>query len=412
MAKFNRSKVANGAVPETADTKTPAGAPPPLKDRLGALKRSEMSLWAYLKALSQEEWRDHVLYIYRIDPNFARRDGEPNYIATLAEPIDEEYLKRTYGGHVLRVICKAGDEKVWDKKVYIEADPIRQMMEVGDPRKATPQGAGAAGAGDSQLLAVMERMFESYKEAMAQGRQFNPQEQLEQALSLQKKGFEAGISGLQSMMARPPSPLEGLMEKMMVRMFERMDDRPAAADPLAQFTQMMSLMRTMREEFATEGGPGASPTVQLVATALEKAPALLDKFIVITQNLATAQGRRPIPVQTTALPDAGGGEPAAAAAAVDPLVQAVQDRGHKELLLRMLLAGDAGDDAALVFDKVAPVFAAQLARQFQADLAGLAADPVLGQAAGHPALPAFAKAFVEYFEGEQEPEAAPATAPN
>lgn len=72
---------------------------------------SGIDAYDYMAGLTEDEWRDHIVYIYRKFPlpaNGAKR----TYIAKLVHAFDDEWLKQNFGGGQYHFILKKGSQRI------------------------------------------------------------------------------------------------------------------------------------------------------------------------------------------------------------------------------------------------------------------------------------------------------------
>lgn len=93
--------------------------------------------WAYLESLTPDQWTEHIVYLYRIEPKASTYAGE-SYLEKMAGTIEispgrvvpmdergmvEEAIRTKYGGRAFRLICKKGRQRITEGKFVNEAPP-------------------------------------------------------------------------------------------------------------------------------------------------------------------------------------------------------------------------------------------------------------------------------------------------
>ncbi len=103
---------------------------------------ADIEFFDLLQELPESVWDSRFLvYIYLLDPVIRNKQGEKSYLVKLAQPIDEEWLRKKYNGGKFHLYLKDGRDTLKELKFRIEGefvDPDRDQRQVPAP------GASAA----------------------------------------------------------------------------------------------------------------------------------------------------------------------------------------------------------------------------------------------------------------------------
>jgi hypothetical protein len=155
-------KAGTAADREPADVKRVAAAegipsdktptPVELAPTAGPIKLDKLPFFEMLARLSEREWEDRIVYLYRQDKNIIKEDPkDSNYIARITHAFDEPYVKDKFGGGRFLAILKNVRINGAERKhsFLIEGSPIIQEGEISIAKKTE---AGAGGKSETALL--------------------------------------------------------------------------------------------------------------------------------------------------------------------------------------------------------------------------------------------------------------------
>ena len=336
----------------------------------------------------------------------------------------------------------------------IEAPPIWQDGEGSEQTAAGATGhpATATEQSNAAVMALFERLLtdvlKQRDQASADGKGFSAGEAFKAALDTQKdsakqaiefvreqskddgKGDSAVVTMLGNMLTEMMKSNNARKEDPILQLLlERALEKPA--DPFGPITALLTLLKELGIKIGPGRGVaegGGSEWAGVVEKLVDKAPELMAN----AARLVPQRGPAPIAPGPVALPAASPVTPIRAGAAGAPQPQPitgtvpasppanlppesatpevspeVADRIAqnvvKAAIVRMLFAGDSGDDAAHYAEMAHEPLARTLASLLKTDPMQLKEDPILGQALTHVNVMIFAKEFVDYFEEEEQP---------
>ena len=125
----------------------------PSVDTKPASEEGKPDFWTYMRSLSPEEWRNHIVYITRENPKTSI-GGVGGYLCKVVQPFDIDEIKNTYGGYEFSYIMKKENKIVYSGSFKIEAPP-----KLDPNRESSSAQAPAAGSVDSQLAGQIISML-------------------------------------------------------------------------------------------------------------------------------------------------------------------------------------------------------------------------------------------------------------
>ena len=430
-----------------------------------------MNVWDYMQELTDEQWKEHIGYLYRTSPTTMRVQGKAAFLLKFASPITEEQIAEQYGGRAYTLILKRGKEKAYEERFGIEAPPKFQDSE-------TPEGAAAeekkeSAATDGVLQQLIDVLKGELAEAKAQGRETNPMGALKTSLELMQHASKSSIDFALKQAPQQPNIAEmisaiselqklgggggggGLVETLKVLRELGVLGNQQQRNPLGQMRDLLGLIKELKEESGGGGGEGSVWTELArsvgphLAGMIENLRGSMGDFRA-AQEAQTArtmigkgyqvrapQGAAPLPGAAgaaPAIPSVGARAPSSGAPLPGPVLvqpapssppyggaaesppdnQAIASFMQdfiKSRIVKFLKDGESGEEAAGWADDTDPFFAEQLAQVIKENPAALAHDAIFSQVIQHPDLRRFAEDYVAYFEKAEEPEPVPTGAP-
>lgn len=119
-----------------------------------------------MSMIPAEAWEDQLLiYLYRLSPAVANKEGDKKYICRYSHAIDEETIKAQHGGGKYHAILKRGTDTVKNAKFSIEGEPILLEGQIlrGGSGQVLPPGASASSGPPSDLASVVRQVIEATK---------------------------------------------------------------------------------------------------------------------------------------------------------------------------------------------------------------------------------------------------------
>lgn len=456
MPKINGSSVAD----KTRQADSRVEVPPPsiqdanpneeyLED--GHPNPKAWKIWDFMQELAEKDlWQEYIGYLYRVFPKHAPTD-HPAYIACIINPLTQEMVKQLYGGKKYSLILNrrvgTRQRQVYKEQFDIDAPVIWQDGEVpadgSVPLQRGQRGAPGAALGeaptgerDKMLNRLLDDLIEQRNHANEEGVAFDPGETLGKAIDLLGTAYRGSIESITANSGKGDSAVVTVLGNMLTEMMksnnsrkedpvmqmllERALEKPE--DPIGKITGLLTLLKELGVKIgpgrATAEG-GGSEWAGVVEKLVDKAPELLSRAA------ALAPQRAPVPVRmnpaitarttapvTAAAPaatmsaadvaaDPAPGNLSTAAISEEELTERVAQNVVKATIVRMLFAGDSGDDAAHYAEMAHEPLAKTLAQLLKGgDYTEFEKDPILKQTLTHVNVMTFAKEFVDYFEEE------------
>lgn len=297
--------------------------------------KSEVPFFDAVAAIPEGGWEKTTIYLYRLEPAVANKQGEKKYIGVYGGPINEQSIKDEHGGGKYHAYVKYGIGKMTstlrNHRFWIDGEPIYKEGQTS----RTGLGAGAPVIPGQQDIGFIVRQvieatggntkaadagIEVMKRAFMDGLDLTKSIATNNAQSA--TGTTLGDKLLTALLPRltePPSnALPPMVEKFMdaaITIFksERKEPNPAQPTPLTdQFTLVKEVMgvESLRELFdITRGGKEQPWWVSVLSNAIEKLPTLLNEFAqmqerafqraVIAHQLGAGQPAPPAPILRT-----------------------------------------------------------------------------------------------------------------
>lgn len=281
---------------------------PSIPTRLKLTDYSQMSLWQALERMTEDDWSDKLLYLYRSDPWTVNKFTKKKMGAIHKggyPPITQDEIARTFGGGRFKLYLKMGKTTVSDAFLELEGKPkLSTEEELATPSETEVSSKGA----DPNLTAVLELLRDTVEErrdqAVASGDKdaataLNKSIDLMSQASMKANEIvaQAGkgtsladtVATLKTLLEVAAPKSNTLLDKLMPVLIERMLGQGAqAANPATQFKDMLTALKEMREIFPE---PEASPIGQNWKEILANA---LPQVVKGLADIVKEQARRPV----------------------------------------------------------------------------------------------------------------------
>ena len=396
------------------------------------------NVWDYMGLLTDEQWKEHIAYLYRTSPTTMRVQGKPAFLYKFACPVGVDEIAEKYGGRAFLLILKRKKDKVYEERFGIEAAPKFQDNEEPEGVAEEKEKAAAASATTEDLLRkLVTDVITQRDKASAEGKQFNPEAALQNSLNLYGKASEAAID-LVAKQSEKAAAGNGMADKMIGLLLPKLMERllAPAPDPLTQLAATASLIKELQGEASPAAdGPG-SWKIALAQSLGAKADSIFERIEKSLAHYSRAQENRAAvmlagrgfsvrtgpppgdtapaaaePVQTSATMTPAAQPPITPnptdPATGEPVPQLSMPDFIKGKLIELLFSGKEGDAAAIFAEAMDAPFAEEIARIMKENPEALATDNILAQAVRHPNVKTFCKDYVNYFEEEEPSEAPP-----
>lgn len=376
-----------------AATTSPALEAPAPEDPASAtpaLPLRERPFFEHLAALTEREWEDRVVYLYRGAGDVVKADAtKGKFIDKITRPFDESYVKEQFGGGRYLAILKNYKTNEAERKASFEVDgvPRLQADEVLKPRASTPAPADPQTAGLEQ---VVNKLVDNLMAAMRTAKPGDDvisatTQQIEAVIDLAKKTLPPPSAA--------PSAMGELRQMMVVLKEMGLIGAPRERNP-----SLLDTVRELREVFgfdpiATLGGK--APAVDWRAALVGQAPGILAtvrqaldvmdrhqqmNFQVAMQRVNAAQAQAP--------QDAAAAAPPVAVASATSLPAGFAPAMPQEPAAQAFVAPGRNADGSLDFDWIRHF----LVRQFRKDGTGEFVGELLAEMFPD-AVPLFTSAF-------------------
>ncbi len=233
MNSPRREPVASAPVVETVSRRRIV--PPEELQKEEKTNQVEMpDLWEYMELLGQQDWTNHVLYIYRLEPRLIPTTGEPAYIDRTYDgciqmpngqmaPVSSEVIKDKFGGRLFRLILKRGREIITVAKLATEAAPkYPEAASISNPPNNPGTDASAAAAIGSEAIKALSGQESA-------------------AINVAVNALKAASDVISSMI-KPQQPAPGSVEKQLMQAaLTRLLNPPKEPDMLTMFGQLKTL---------------------------------------------------------------------------------------------------------------------------------------------------------------------------
>jgi hypothetical protein len=249
-ADVKRVATAEGAA---ADKNT---APVDLAPTAGPIKLDKLPFFEMLAKLSEREWEDRMVYLYRQDKTIIKEDPkDSNYIARITHAFDEAYVKEKFGGGRFLAIIKNVRINGAERKhsFLIEGEAKIQEGEISIAKKNDGPG------GKSETALLLEQVRDLTNKLVESSRQNNGTEQaaITQAVSLLSQASKGAMEIQQEAIKGQLASTTGhpMVDKFLEKAIAKLGDEPKG-DQLDQFTKMLALVRELNRGNEKPAGGG------------------------------------------------------------------------------------------------------------------------------------------------------------
>lgn len=231
-------------------------------------------MWEFIDSLKPDQWntKEYEIRLYR-----GTKNARGAYCAKYFEPIDEDRIKRDFGGGPYNIMmkCPPGSQLRYNEDIEIAGAP-KEDLQINQPERTDALG---------QIVAMFREEMRSLREEMRQARGGDlGLEAVKQALTLNGTVFNSAATAATSTLQKlaenggsnhPSNPMESLMTQFMTAAIAKMLN---PADPIENFTKMASAMGALG--FKMGGSPGGEKLVDKLALGL------VNQLPVLTQHVA------------------------------------------------------------------------------------------------------------------------------
>jgi len=200
-----------------------------------------------LRALPEGAWDELMIYLYRLEPAIANRSGEKKYIEKYCSAIDEDSVKRQFGGGKYHCYLKRDTTTVREHKFSIDGPPILQEGQTyrGTGQPAVPPAPLSSEEGISRIVGEVIRATKGDPTAANAG------------IEIMKKGMMDTLEIQKSMSIAQAGSATGnpIADKLLDRAIAKLDDKPPASNLSEQLTVIRELAKILRPESSEKNPP-------------------------------------------------------------------------------------------------------------------------------------------------------------
>lgn len=245
-----RAAAAEG-VPAKDNTEPVALAP-----TAGPKSLDKLPFFEMLARMSEREWEDRMVYLYRQDKNIIKEDPKDNnYIERITHAFDEDYVKKTHGGGRFLAILKNtrinGAERKFSFK--IEGEPIIHDDEISIKRK------NEAAGDKSEVASLLEQVNKLTERLLEVGQKNSSAEQdtISRSVAMLSEASRGALQIQQEAIKSQLGSTTGhpMVDKFLEKAIAKLGDEPKS-DSLDQFTKMLALARELTKGNDKPAGAG------------------------------------------------------------------------------------------------------------------------------------------------------------
>ena len=371
----------------------------------------------FMEELSSEDWKNHIVYIYRLEPQiFRQKEGDPAYVGCVSQAITRQYIFENYGGGVFEIWVKQG-RQIMSRHSYTIAGAPKNLDSNAQPAAATPGGVSIpADTGASMGMRALEMMGGPQTQVFAAMLDMVKAASAEQialiraAIPPQKDPVETLLASIRLMKELNPAPpvpaapapnlMDELLRPMLAAMIQKMTN---PANPLEEFKTMAGVMKEIGGLGGGEKSNLAADVVRALPGALREATGMV-REIRLSNEAAVRAAPMPVPGAPARNPSAPPNvvtmpSPAAVDSGQGPIEVHPPDPNWIKLRVVQMISEpetQPGDVAEWLRD-TAPEFLHSLSAATPEQILGyFRTDPVLQHAAGNPRLAQFVRDLVSY----------------
>jgi hypothetical protein len=242
------------AATEGVSAKEPS-EPVALAATAGPKSLDKLPFFEMLARMSEREWEDRMVYLYRQDKNIIKEDPKDNnYIERITHAFDEDYVKKTHGGGRFLAILKNtrinGAERKFSFK--IEGEPIIHDGEISLKRK------GEAAGDKSETAILLEQLEKLTQRLLDQTTKSSGAEQsaIVNAVGLLSEASKGAMQIQQEALKGQLASATGnpIADKLLDQFLAKGNE--PKGDSLDQFTKMLALVRELNKGNEKPAGAG------------------------------------------------------------------------------------------------------------------------------------------------------------
>lgn len=264
-ADVKRVATAEGAASDKNTT------PVELATTAGPKSLDKLPFFEMLAKLTGREWEDRMVYLYRQDKTIIKEDPKDNnYIDRITHAFDESYVKEKFGGGRFLAILKNVRINGAERKhsFLVEGEPKIQDGEISIKRKNDPAGDKSETA---LLLEQVERLTQRLLEV---GTKSNAAEQdtITRSVAMLSEASRGALAIQQEAIKCTIGSSTGhpLVDKFLEASIAKLGNaNEPKGDPLAQFTQMLALVRELNKGNEKPAGGGLLSNLGEIKGVLE-----------------------------------------------------------------------------------------------------------------------------------------------
>jgi hypothetical protein len=249
-ADVKRVAAAEGA----ASDKTPT--PVDLAPTAGPIKLDKLPFFEMLGRLTEREWEDRMVYLYRQDKTIIKEDPkDSNYIARITHAFDEAYVKDKFGGGRFLAILKNVRINGAERKhsFLVEGEAKIQEGEISIKKKDEAAG------GKSDTAALLEQVEKLTQRLLDVGSKSNAAEQdtITRSVAMLSEASRGALQIQQEAIKSQIGSSTGhpMVDKFLEKAIAKLGDEPKS-DQLDQFTKMLALVRELNKGNERPAGGG------------------------------------------------------------------------------------------------------------------------------------------------------------
>lgn len=220
-------------------------APVDLAPTAGPIKLDKLPFFEMLGRLTEREWEDRMVYLYRQDKTIIKEDPkDSNYIARITHSFDEAYVKEKFGGGRFLAILKNVRINGAERKhsFLVEGEAKIQEGEISIAKKNDAAGGKSENA---LLLEQLERLTQRLLDQSAKGNSAD-QSAIANAVGLLSEASKGAMQIQQEAIRSTINSTSGhpMVDKLLERFITKLGDEPKT-DSMDQFTKMLALVREL-----------------------------------------------------------------------------------------------------------------------------------------------------------------------
>jgi hypothetical protein len=262
-ADVKRVATAEGA----ASDKTPN--PVDLVPTAGPIKLDKLPFFEMLARLSEREWEDRMVYLYRQDKTIIKEDPkDSNYIARITHSFDEAYVKDKFGGGRFLAILKNVRINGAERKhsFLVEGEAKIQEGEISIAKKNDAAG------GKSENAALLEQVDKLTQRLLDAAGKSNAAEQdtISRSVAMLSEASRGALQIQQEAIKSQLGSTTGhpMVDKFLEKAIAKLGDEPKT-DSMDQFTKMLALVRELNRGSEKPAGGGLLSNLGEIKGVLE-----------------------------------------------------------------------------------------------------------------------------------------------